>query len=267
MRAVQRRGPESGYDFGNKRHYRRTIWSVFRKACRGYVRDAHALLLPSIEGDEINVALAAGFREQNLHIVDNNPAIVATLKRRFPKVSTYGVDLAAAVPRVLARAGRLDVANVDLCCPAGVHLVKTLGALGTHIGGAGIQTTVAVTVLRGRERDWDSMLAMIQRALGPGGALARDWFRDRGMEFTNLSDMARAILIRNMFMCGDDRGDCVHVEPAWSSLESGGRHGQYRSTAGTQTMYWSIWTVSAAFNGTLRGDPTSLGAGRGSTEK
>ena len=108
---VQRRGPESGYDHGAKRQYRRDVWAALSRHCAVPRSYAQAFLMPSLEGDEIDVALSKGFREENLHVCDENPAIVATLKRRYPRLNTYGVD----VLKALGRCPSLHVANIDLC--------------------------------------------------------------------------------------------------------------------------------------------------------
>ena len=112
------RGPKDGYDFSRKRNYRRQVWATFRKNLKQKglsIKDSHALLMPSLEGEEIDVALNAGFREQNLHIVDDGPAVVATLKRRYPRINTYGVTASRAVERIARKGIRLRCLNLDFC--------------------------------------------------------------------------------------------------------------------------------------------------------
>lgn len=178
-----RRGPSGGYDFGLKRDYRRKVWATFRDQLKREfipIPSSHALLMPSLEGDEIETALNAGFKEQHLHIVDKEPAIVATLKRRYPRINTYGVTASRAMER-LAQAGiRLRCANFDFCYQVSEpfaqelrriayfghytgHLIKPsdklpLGAFYLADADHGVfedVAFVAVTMLRGREpRVW-----------------------------------------------------------------------------------------------------------------
>lgn len=139
-----RSAPVGGYDFGIKRQYRRTVWSAFGNLRRP---GDEALLLPSIEGDEIEVALNAGFKQSELHVVDRNPAIVATLKRRFPYINTYGVS----VQKIHDRLGhRLRFANLDLCgCISRALFLE----LRPFIRTLQAEAYVTVTMLRGREND------------------------------------------------------------------------------------------------------------------
>lgn len=149
---MNRRAPESGYDFAQKRNYRRCVWAVFARELSTRRATAQALLMPSAEGDEIDVALSKGFRERNLHIVDSNPAIVANLKRRYPSVNTYGVSLAKAIGRIEDAGTKLSCANIDLCNCIGTPMMLEVaqafaGDVWDHAG-----AVVAITVLRGRER-------------------------------------------------------------------------------------------------------------------
>jgi hypothetical protein len=118
QRISMRRGPTDGYNFSRKRDYRRSVWSFHRENVTSagiQLSAANALLMPSLEGDEIDVALNAGFRLSNLHIVDSNPAIVATLKRRYPLVNTYGVDVREAIRRITKSGVKLNCLNLDFC--------------------------------------------------------------------------------------------------------------------------------------------------------
>lgn len=145
-----RRGPVGGYDFGHKRQYRRTIWSTFRSFTNVQTSESHALLMPSTEGDEIEVALANGFREDRLHVVDMNPAIVATLKRRFPLISTYGRRLSSALARLDLNEVRLTVANFDFTNKLSDVLAKELVLCGTS-DCFQAESYVALTIMKGRE--------------------------------------------------------------------------------------------------------------------
>ncbi len=158
---THRAAPTGGYDFGNKRQYRRTVWSQFRKFCGGQVAEKHALLMPSSEGDEIEVALANGFRQEHLHIVDENPAIVATLKRtRFSRIHTYGVTTARAIDRIRKEGIALTCANFDFTGPILTGAQERVIHASTLPEAFAPRNVLAITCLRGR--DDPTMLGMAQ---------------------------------------------------------------------------------------------------------
>jgi hypothetical protein len=223
-----RRAPRDGYDFGNKRQERREIWATFRRECPTPIASAHVLLMPSLEGDEIDVATANGFRQQNMHVVDWNPAIVATLKRRYPKIHTYGVELGRAVERMAAAGISLSCANLDLCgC-----LSETTGAtmLRAFRARAWVdEPLIAVTVLRGRERK--SLLADIDECAPD--LESEEW---------------RAALRSNAFdrrLTPRDYGRLMFVGLLMGYLNGTSSHlrraRKYRSVAGSQTMLWGLY--------------------------
>jgi hypothetical protein len=111
-------------------------------------------LLPSIEGDEIEVTLASGFLEKNLHVVDRNAAIVATLKRRYPRIQTYGVDVLTAVRRRIPK-GTLHLANLDLCAPLGHQWAAIAVVTASRLSPEGV---IAATYLRGRDSQISSIV-------------------------------------------------------------------------------------------------------------
>lgn len=184
---MSRSAPEAGYDFGRKREYRRQVWATFRDALKRSgrsVKGTQALLMPSLEGDEIEVAINAGFRESNLHVVDREPAIVATLKRRYRRIHTYGCTLSRAMERMATEGIRIGCANFDFCSQVSDLFVCELTAasiFGSYDlklvqGKSEIQVfcrklsgvfedeaLVAVTTLRGREH------AKASRTLGKFG--------------------------------------------------------------------------------------------------
>jgi len=252
MRKIQRRAPAHGYDFGNKRQYRRAVWAALRDHCAGRMASAQALLMPSAEGDEIEVALANGFREQNLHIVDHNAAIVASLKRRYPRVHTYGVSLEDAIERLWKKELRIDVANLDLCGPVSVKLAFTLKTLaasevmrGTTPAAENQKWAVgrlAVTVLRGREQ-------------GRIGELITGRFGDSArtfLEYVGLADAGRlgasdcarvALLLRGLTVAGAAYPFIARRERTAAVRPLRPHYGIYRSTAGNQTMLWVAFDV------------------------
>lgn len=169
-----RRGPVDGYDFGRKRDYRRKIWATFRDWMKRHgacLAESHVALMPSSEADEIEVALDAGFREWNLHIIDDNPAIVASVKRRYRRVNTYGVSASSALRRMLSEGVRISCANFDFCGQMSQKYLNELSDI-SRTGSFGAATTfsrhnygvfsdhslIAVNMLRGRESSRGTIL-------------------------------------------------------------------------------------------------------------
>lgn len=238
-----RSAPADGYDFGTKRQYRRDVWATFARFCGIHRAAAHALLMPSIEGDEIEVALSKGFRAEHLHVCDRNPAIVATLKRRFPKVQTYGVDIVRACERIVEAGVTLEVANLDLCGQVSDRYLRTLAAVSAT--GALDQAAVAVTALRGRERHWRCKLGVTAEALTEmskgskdfGVALLADQIGRYHQCDGQLGAMARTLMISVALS-----HRCWPVPPDFNGCKSfqALRYGAYRSVAGTQTMMFTI---------------------------
>lgn len=240
---MNRSAPIGGYEFGAKRHYRRNVWATIRRICQRLAiprGSAHALLMPSIEGTEIEVAMQAGFKEQHLHVVDRNPAIVAHLKRRFPKINAYGVELETACSRLAKKGVDLRVANLDFCSYVNRDVIAAVEAARACIGRAN-KGCVAVNVLRGRERDvpmWKGFAQSFDRpewfAAGPAreaARLMRERMPDGLVDRSRLIRIAAALISRAPDKCSDPL------------LE---RSGIYRSAAGGQTMLWSVWTVNEA---------------------
>lgn len=221
---MKRTGPDNGYDFGRKRQYRRHVWGFLRRQCPAPKGRAQALLMPSIEGAEIEEALKRGFCEPNLHVVDRNPAIVAHLKRRFPKIHTYGVELSKAAQRMR---GTVDVANLDLCSCMGDKLKNSLlgstAALRRH-------SVVAVTMLRGRERR-DALPFIDFMAKDKHELHEMDAVEYIGTVEPNDRDKGRVALAACLLAFSEDLDYMVRVL----------RWGIYRSSAGSQTMLWAIF--------------------------
>lgn len=212
---TKRAAPDGGYDFGPKRDYRRHIWGALGEV------SGDVAMMPSIEGDEIWEAEKRGFSRPRIHVVDRNPAIVAHIQRRFPGVRTYGVDLLRAQDRMAEKGVSLAAANWDLCGPIGPSVWGAMqGSLGLMVPGG----MVGVTVLRGREtrtaRDalkWAPFGGWWSRRVWNAWTSGERWLSDT--DVSRLWSLAVAM-----------KGH-AHLE----------RAGIYRSTAGSQTMLWSVW--------------------------
>lgn len=220
---MNRRAPVGGYIGGRKQHYRRQLWKSFSDHCGTGRSAAHALLMPSAEGTEITVAEQHGFRQDHLHIVDRNPAIVAHLKRRFPRVNTYGLELVRALDRMRKNGVILAIANFDLCGHIGSTFpqLKAISAMGVLRDDA----MIAVTLLRGREPA--GHLARLRAPIHRELDVSRSWLPREATE----TDMVRIGWAGAAFA---DAGLSAHPR----------RVGIYRSTAGSQTMLWFVLTFT-----------------------
>ena len=224
---TSRIAPSDGYDFGNKRQYRRNIWNAFASFCGTHAATAHAFLMPSSEGDEIDVALNAGFRESNLHLCDDNPAIVAHLKRRYPSAHGYGrrFDVAGSVitPQLIACAN-LDLTGTIDGAATDVRAFIRTGCMRHH-------AMIAVTALRGRERG-SHMQRACRYQRKPVIQVDRQSGRVTCEGLTSV-DVARTL----------EAAAAVSFNTGYVARFR--RLGKYRSTAGHQTMIWWIFELLA----------------------
>jgi hypothetical protein len=161
----KRQAPSTGYNFGNKRQYRRKVWKEAATFLRGHRPTAQVMLMPSSEGAEIEVAERNGFKQSNMHVVDRNPAIVAHLKRKFPYINTYGVDVVRALRRMGDKGIVLNFANLDLCQTMG-GVTPVLQEIGDMYEPFADKNLVFVTIQRGRERGLDRMVKEIEGCYG-----------------------------------------------------------------------------------------------------
>lgn len=211
---MDRIAPETGYVGGRKNHYRRNIWATFRSLLKSQRAAAHALLMPSIEGKEVEVALDAGLREENLFLVDRNRAIAAHLARRFPRATCYGLDVAEAARRVVRAGKRLSVANLDLCGLSTGTVGSTLREfLRSDVMGS--CSAIAFSMVRGRESA--EHFSLLKRCAAASFMGSLD-----GARLGYVYSATQGVGYRREFV----------------------RAGKYRSTAGTQTMLWTVWLLT-----------------------
>lgn len=234
------------FDFGNKKQYRRTIWRTFRDACVGRLREARGLLMPALEGDEIDVAIQNGFREENLSICDRKPAYVATLKRRYPRLTTFGVEVDRAIARQAKKKGTWDVANLDFTSCMGRPMAGNVLAFARS--GVMPYGLVAISMLRGREQpEWFKKILGFA-AIKDETAWEMDFYQtnhesDNGackrLELSDETDKGRIGLLSFLL-----RGGGFKEDP-WqrTNMVYLSRFGSYASTAGTQTMLWAVFRL------------------------
>jgi hypothetical protein len=143
--------PKQGYDTEEKGAWRDWVYSHVGGTCiqTGRVVTGNVLCMPSIDGAEVEHLLARGFSEDQIHVADHNPAVVATLKKRWRGIHTYGVDVHRACERIAAKGTRLVAANLDYCGRMSASVLRSV-ALCFH-SGALDGAHVFVNILRGRE--------------------------------------------------------------------------------------------------------------------
>ena len=162
---IDQRGPAEGYLFPEKQFYREEVWDIFTEHCPVPLTDAHVLLLPAKEGAEIGVALAHGFREDHIHAVDENKAILATAKWRaqYPGVNIYGNRLPRALERIKEEGIQLSAVSFDFCNKFSWKLVQELREMGKHSEAFHDKCVFAITCFKGREKaDVFALLSLLE---------------------------------------------------------------------------------------------------------
>jgi hypothetical protein len=296
---TKRRAPEGGYNFGNKRQYRRDVWGCFRafvkiedEVGQWVVRNCpemfgvyselwervrggeyawtdptslNALLMPSLEGIELAAAHRLGIRQENIHVVDQNPAIVATITRKHGPCHAHGVTLDKALRRLMdAPKGKyppLDIVNLDLTGCLSTQMIDDIKKL--SVKSLRLQRAiVAVTMLRGREQGlWAKCikgLEIEELDLHPSpqeSQLMSEHFSEaaelcrkvqvRGTELSNsdvrrLRMIASALSFMNSTFGSEIASKANIVRTNYIRIL---RCGMYRSTAGSQTMLWAVFEV------------------------
>jgi hypothetical protein len=239
-----RRAPADGYDFQAKRVYRKQIWNMFRYFCAPRVSDAWSLLMPSSEGDEVDVAIAKGFRQDRMVIVDDNVAIVASLKgRKFPRVTARGGRVGTVAGRLAREGMRLHVANLDFTGHIG-GIVDELKAF-AESGVLAPVSCVAVTMLKGREpKPVTAAMQSLSRAIDERGVNERIKTELLSSP-SNDPDLARYSRLMGTLGRANISQRVYGAQNALSSpsrLVLVERVNEYRSASG-QTMLWAAFVI------------------------
>lgn len=157
MKAIQ---PKSGYDFGNKRQYRRDVWGLYNRFINSMrsksdiLSKGEILLMPGPTGEELNILINKyKVSPRLIHIVDHNPAIVAVHSRKYPGVNAYGVSIDRALDRMLNKGTKLAFASFDFCSNVSLDVFHTMKkAASLDIWREGL-SVITVTLMGGREVD------------------------------------------------------------------------------------------------------------------
>ena len=156
--------PEGGYTSGQKKHYRRDVWSFIDRSWKTAfvhpyvaVLDREVLILDTSDGYEFEELLRRGYDSRRIHVVNRNPAELAVLQRRYrddPRMRgpfvPHGKDAREAVYDLLERGTtRFHGINFDFCAPVSRGLIGTVSLAG---GLLAPWASMVVTVMRGREK-------------------------------------------------------------------------------------------------------------------
>ena len=221
--------PATGYDFGNKRHYRRSVWNFLESRFpHTPLRDRTAFILDTQEGLETKFLIERGYNPDNIHVANENPAILAHMTRSITKqygvrVNTYGCHAAEAIQKAIYK-HKVESVNLDLCGPMSGELAHHLEFTRTFLPQ---NTAIALTMLRGRERDLAPIFREMSGKTMPPEVRA---FHQRKVLFANGVSMKDNDIFR--FTCA--------VSALTGNYEvfqlNDYRLAFYRSTAGYQTM-------------------------------
>lgn len=166
-KAKKKIAPDAGYNTSKKRHYRRRAWVYFKDnkdalgkmkregfcmfGIKGFERLGGVMFMPSKSDAEIKLALSKRFKQDELHIVDHNPAIVAVHNRQYRDIHTYGCDIFDAIQRAHDDGFHLMGFHLDMMCGADQSFIENIyhaAAKRLFSNGA----LLIVNMLRGRER-------------------------------------------------------------------------------------------------------------------
>ena len=119
---------QTGYNFREKDLYRRHAWNAVFADMWKPRSEAVCMIMPSLEGHEIEYLKRNGIKERNICMVDKNPAVVASLKRRmFPHATSYGISIDRAIVRAsLKESKALDCIHMDFCGPITYERISSI---------------------------------------------------------------------------------------------------------------------------------------------
>src|SRR5690349_9377660 len=211
------------YDFGNKRQYRRTLWNYVDKHSEVRKADRRVLYLESPQAEETEFLVRQkGYRPHQLFPVSKSAAECAWIVRKCKERGIHGItaksgDVNAVVEKYFSEGISFDAVNLDFTGCLSVTLWNALTDIGAFLRPG---TIASITILRGREK-------LLDRVAGPCGG----------------AEEARRSALH---ACFHVKGGLVFAWP---------RFGQYRSTAGNQTMLFRIGVLVNLKN--VRITPTS----------
>jgi hypothetical protein len=146
------------YAFSEKAKWRRRTWRKIAKNLKAVNKDprkAKVLYLPGPEDLDRKVAIANGFRAENMICVDKCPNVIKKL-RAENKVAIQGDILELGL---VFR--EMDVLHADLCCGLTSRVLGQVELICNH---ARHNTVISVNMLNGREHDGMPKIKEMQAA-------------------------------------------------------------------------------------------------------
>jgi hypothetical protein len=151
-----KRAPAGGYDFGEKEAYRRQLWNFFDQHLKDIPRkERQVLYLDSKEGLETECLIRKGYRAENLHPCNWDPAHAAVLSSKLRKagqyVTSHGKDIFEVACDLKGKGVRIDAYNFDFTGCVSDSMLKNFELF--ILNNAPDKALISVNVLRGREND------------------------------------------------------------------------------------------------------------------
>lgn len=126
---------------------RRYIWGSFKQS-----NATKVLFMPSSEVEEPNLALKFGFKPENLYLVDQSAAVLATCTRKMPQWFRKSNRMAGLVSEVSEQWAKkeikVDAMHLDFCASAPTVYNEVRKVAASNILQEGL---IAVTISNGRE--------------------------------------------------------------------------------------------------------------------
>jgi len=162
-------GAAMNYDFGAKRHWRRSLWNCIGDRVQTEKRNALVLYLAGEMDEDRPVAIAKGFRGENLIAIERKKNLAMELRRRGT-LTLVGDAFSHAFAWNPER--HIDVCVLDLCNGLSQPIAESIETMLKlpHFA----NSVIAVNMIRGRDesgnelRDWlaRSQREMLQDDLG-----------------------------------------------------------------------------------------------------
>lgn len=245
---MSRGKPETGYDFGNKKQYRRTIWNHADECMIKPRSKRRVLIIETSECEEVLFLVSKGYRPENIHAVNRKAAELAWMTRRLRDhhgivgVHTHAIDVFDLLEKE-SLIDQLDAINLDLTGPVSRTLMVRLMSLKLHD-----EMFVSVTVLRGREYPEKGLSVIKSELFGEDPILDPALVKALKTSQEEIIE-GLAALHQEIDQMADQDGlpkgdDALRVGYIQAGLlrsgmrEVNSRIGRYRSTAGSQTMLW-----------------------------
>ncbi len=241
---MSRKGsPKDGYNFGNKRQYRRTLWNFVDRCFPDKPNSKRkVMILDTSEAGECKFLITQkGYRPENINVVNRNPAELALLTKRLKDEGIFGINThkGDAFEILDKLVDSIDVVNLDLTGPIKSKLSNELEAIRLHD-----ELFISVTILRGRESRKEFVPVEFEDEEG----IARLNKLNQDVKHPNVQEFLKELEVCGPRVNWNGRHDLIRIIGLFGSAFINGidrglnmygkRWDIYRSSAGSQTMMW-----------------------------